>query len=187
MKNKTSDMVAVNVENPILTVVRERKQLVRLVGVVMLAIVVAALLVWQYIAAQHRSKENQDFTKLQATAITLSASKQYDKAAGLWTAYAPQATTKAAASTAYVNAAALYLSNGQAAQAIIMCIKAEAVDGKTFDETSAAANAYMILGNKPEAIYYFKQEQQLLPSNATDRSMELEEINQNIKALQVAS
>jgi tetratricopeptide (TPR) repeat protein len=164
--------------------VQYRAKLVITVTILVLLVIAISLFLKIYITTEHKNVAYQQFSALQSTSSQLSSKRQYDQAARLWIAYVPKAPTKMIANTAYVNAAALYVSNAQYVLAITMCNKAEALDGVTLDEASAAATAYQMLGNKTKAINNYETEKRLLPPNAFNRNVEIVEINQAITELQ---
>jgi tetratricopeptide (TPR) repeat protein len=157
----------------------------------MIVLAVSAFLWFTYSpTAKQATPVNADdkiYANMQTSSKLLSASQHYDQAASDWISYAAMTPSKTHEANAFLNAAALYMSNAQYSKAVTMCQKAQAINGITFNEADEAANAYMLLGNKPEAIYYYRQTIKLMPADISDREAEIMSFEQAIQELQATS
>lgn len=139
---------------------------------------------WRYHTSSLAKADKQKYAGLQAAADPLSASGRFDQAANLWITYASETSNRVHKSSAYVNAAALYVSDNQYAKAYDMCQKAEAANGITYTEVEEAAAAAQGLGKKAAAIQYYQDAIRLIPASTSFPGIQKSIFNADIQQLQ---
>lgn len=163
------------------------KRTVLSVAVLLLVIIVGASgFAWWH---DHNRKivpkaDTQEYNTLLDEQNVLSADSEYGQAANLWVSYATTTPSRAHKESAFLNAAALYMSDQQYNQVVGMCKKAESVDGVTYQESEIAANAYMSLGDKQDAIHYYQEAIRLIPASSSDRVADQASFKSIIQELQ---
>jgi tetratricopeptide (TPR) repeat protein len=136
-----------------------------------------------YTRSSSVNSDNEEYAFLLNQQNTWTAQSKFNTGATAWQTYAVKTPSKSHRNAAYINAATLYLGAGENQDAVAMCQKAEQTLGVTYTEASAAAIAYMLLGNKAQAIHYYKEDIRLIPPNTTDKSAEVASYNQAVQEL----
>jgi tetratricopeptide (TPR) repeat protein len=159
-------------------------------GILLVLIGVISIGLWRHyvtdrnsVASAAANADNKQFQNLESITAQEQVLGHDDQAANLWISYSTTTPSKTHKETALLDAAALYMSNGQYSKAISMCKKSETVDGVTFDEAELAANAYFDLKDNQAAIHYYQEAIRLIPPTLADGAAEKTSFQQAIKEL----
>jgi tetratricopeptide (TPR) repeat protein len=163
---------------------RGRRFRVTATAAVIVIIALAGYFGWRYHVSSVAKADNQKYSGVQTAADLLSSNGHFDQAANLWVAYAAGTSNRVHKGSAYVNAAIIYLSDNQYAQAYAMCQKAEAANGITYTEAEEAAVAAQGLGKKAVAIRYYQEAIRLIPASTSLPEIQKSIFNAEIQQLQ---
>jgi tetratricopeptide (TPR) repeat protein len=130
------------------------------------------------------SNDNRDYQTQLSLDNQLTAQSSYVKAAQLWVDYAGRTSNSGHKVSAYVNAAIDLTNAHQYADAITMCKRAEKVNGVTFNEAGAAAEAYRDSGDKAQAIHYYRAAIKLAPARQSDHGAAVALYQQSLQNLE---
>lgn len=138
---------------------------------------------WAY-SAYEENRASQDFSNTQAATEQLESTNEFAKAADQWTALAQRVHINKYRVHALQNAAADYITAGDFKAALNSYHNAIAITGITYDEATGAALADEKLGQKSEAIAYYKQAITLMPKDLPAAAFQKALFEQAITRLQ---
>jgi tetratricopeptide (TPR) repeat protein len=133
--------------------------------------------------ATKQQVDNQRLASLEKQSNMDATVEQSKSTASAWKAYATETPSQSHKKLALENAGAIDMSIGDFTQAVVEYKAASTIQGLSYTDAYALAQADMRLGQNTNAIYYLQQSLRLMPSNMVDTGSQRALFNQDIASL----